>query len=72
MEIGKITEETISGAPLTLMLEIHQKIEVCPYCGQTQENHLVTLNTPERRLETCMNVLADFVAHNLPSKWVKE
>jgi len=53
-------------------LKIHQSLVTCPYCGQTQENHLVTLNTPERRLETCMNVLADFVAHNLPSKWVKE
>ena len=56
----------------TPILVIHQKLVTCPYCGLTQENHLVTLNTPERRLETCMNVLADFVAHNLPSKWVKE
>ncbi len=45
----------------------------CPHCGQKYrplDTHIFALDYGSKRLETCLVVIGDFIARNIPSRWV--
>ena len=44
----------------------------CPYCGQKYRfSHMIIIEIEDgRKFETCSQVVADFLARNVPSKWI--